>query len=332
MTTLLSQMTAADYFAMSDLPPGQVRVIVVWNGREFAAARIRNEKGRLVWATIEAGGEVRYLPPKGQAHKWGLEPERWRPVDAAAWTWPNGRAATPLPVLVKPQMISQSGRRRWDAMADQAEQSARAKADLEAEFGPEDELPETDDRAWWRDPERLTYSRPGAGHDGISLAEAEGRTLRAILTDGLRAAAAPNGWDGAESVLSQMAGGSEAAACVKAWSPTRRDISDHPIAMAWFAALWPPEMRPKDWAPSIGKLEFGPQQKLLVMVAVGRSWTSMAKELNCADVQARRLYAGALVNLHRAANGQQVFEWVKTKDQMAALRERNRAAKRGNAA
>lgn len=336
MTSLTASrpLTADDWFAMSALPAGRVRVRVRWNGREFRAAKVPNEKGRLVWATVDAG-EVQYLPPKGKRalEAWGAEPERWQPENPESWTWPNGKAATPLPVRIQPQMISQAGRRKWDAMAEQAEQSARTQADLEADLGPEDELPEADDRAWWRDGARLTYCEPGPDRAGITVSEAEGRMLRAILTDGLKSATAPNGWEGAESVLSQMAA-SGGEAVVAAWSPTRRDISDHPVAMAWFAALWPVEMRPKGWEPydALGRVRLGPQQDLLVMGAIGKTWTSMGKKLNCSDVQARRLYAGALVNLHRAANGLQVFEWVKTKDQMAALRERNRAAKRGNAA
>lgn len=128
-------MTTIPRYAIADLPAGHVRVVVGWEAREFVAVRLQDDKRQWRWAE-RVGGEIRYLPPKGKAGRgWSHEPDWWRPLDAATWGLP---LPAPLPELVRPQFIAQSGSRKWRAMAEQAAQSDAARASLEAEIAAEE--------------------------------------------------------------------------------------------------------------------------------------------------------------------------------------------------
>jgi len=100
--------------------------------RALLAPRAYDEKtGEIYWATTEKCRLV-YLPPKGQAQRWGEEPEWWRPEKPELWDAPLPDAIT----ASTPRMVYRTARNRYAAMTAQAEQSDRTRAEILAERGP----------------------------------------------------------------------------------------------------------------------------------------------------------------------------------------------------
>jgi hypothetical protein len=156
---------------------------VHWNGREFLAARIIDERPRhprkLVWATMTKMGDPVYLPPAGKEEEWGTEPVAFRPADLATWGLP-----LPAPIRVSEKRFTSE--RVQFALVDEAEvadlaremerdraDAARGNVSCETRIGPELQP--------WRNIYRVVYARP------IEPTElcGEARVMRALCYDRL---------------------------------------------------------------------------------------------------------------------------------------------------
>ncbi len=332
-------MTDLFYPVTPDMPAIGVRVVVVWAGRELSAARTRDKNsGAVRWVTTEHGQLVT-LPPRGLESRWGEEPDAWRPEHPDRWkaalpeplaSWTSSLAASDEAAAARQvarereQFIAGLGGNRYAAMTAQAEQSARTRAEIEAELGAVDEA-RASERQWWLG-ELLSYSPAGE----ISVREAEGRLARAILTDGIKGKhGGPAGMSETSSALSGFVHetllSSDADGMLERFEPTPRDLADYTTAFAWFTALNPPEL----WHHSRKAWTLSQAQCVLVwrMIMPPLSWRSIAKNAGGSHVGAQQIYGAALAGVTRAANGQAVLQHVKVRDRMAALKERNRRAR-----
>ena len=326
-------------------PPLRARCRIVWGGRTFVAWRDTHPKTRRrCWAVEIGDGLVDYWPPKvwpRSMRDLGDEPELFQPRDPANWPYP-----LPAPErTIEPRMTSTRGSGRFAAMTQQSARSAATLAEIERETGVSlDRLAaersaharDRDDPGarWWRDSATIVYAPPGH----ITREMAEGRVMRAILTDGLR----PWKQDGVltrawPQELIEWAEAQKRLAedpkhdLRERFVPSPDDISDNLIAMRWFAALDPPQLRP-DGEYTISA-DFVADQVVLILRALEPpyTWRQIANhELVPASshTDARRLYRRALERVWRAANGFEVFDHVRVRDELAALKDRNRAYKR----
>lgn len=342
-------------------PPLRARCRVVWGGRRFVAWRDTHPKTRRrCWAVEVGDGLVDYWPPKRWPRSMqsvGDEPELFQPRDPESWPYP----------LPEPERTSEEGRMystrgsgrggaagsgqpaggRYAAMSAQAAASDANRAEIEAALGftlgdlareraQGDSAAEREEPGarWWRDAAAVEYHPKGA----VTQQMAEARVLRAILTDGLRpwkdgrvlARAWPQeflDWAEAQKRLAE----DPKADLRERFVPSPDDVSDSLVAMSWFAALDPPQLRP-DGAYTIAA-DFTRDQVVLILRALEPpyTWRQIGRhELvgRVSHTQARRFYKAALERVWRAANGFPVFDHVTVVDELAALRERNRAAKR----
>jgi hypothetical protein len=166
---------------------------------------------------------------------------------------------------------------------------------------------------------------------------AEGRLMRALVVSGATGIeGGPRA--GRESVFKNIAEAmAEAEREAKAldsrraeerFAPGPADLKDWDVAMAWFAALDPPDLRPEWREP----WSLTSEQKVLVWRAQRRSFVAIAGLLGLSHHEpARRLYAGAIERAWRVANGLRDGQ-RRPRDAMADLRERNRAHGRREAA
>lgn len=329
------------WYYMRDLPGGRVHVRVLWEGREFAAARVVHPRtGRLTWCLpTRPGEEPQWLPRRADAGRWAPSPERWQPLDATAWTWPNGIAATPAPELIVPRMYAGDGTRTWASAVEQA-QSARTEDELRssgASAGCESAAPRKIGTRWWHDRARIVYAADGAP---VSIEDAEGRVCRAVLTDGLRSIEGPQRWQGGtgsalEKYQHEVVSSEHADA--PRFEPERADIDDyeHGPPMRWFAVLAPPPAVRRARAP-LWQLDAA--QSIILLHAHGFSWRQAGRQLGVSAQRAQEMYrggernVGAIEKVWRAANGIDLYPWLpaSARDPLAALRERNRAAKRAD--
>ncbi len=268
---------------------------------------------------------------EGHEQRWGPEPDAWRPERPNAWKAPLPpplTACAPRMVDVREPDVGASGpragRNRYAAMAAQAEQSARSRAEIEAELGPIEEAERGKDHQWWLT-ELLTYSSRGE----VSVREAEGRLARAILTDGIRGKyGGPNGLTETSSALSVLVHetllSTDADVIRERFEPSPRDVGDYEIALGWFAALNPPEL----WHRQRDAWTLNQAQCVLVwrMMLPPLSWRKIAAH-GGSHAGVRQVYGAALASVHRAANGKPVLRHVTVKDRIGALRERNRRAR-----
>ena len=348
-------------------PPLRARVRVCWGGRYFVAWRDTNPKTRArCWAVEIGDGVVDYWPmkrwPRSLEHL-PDEPELFQPRDPENWPYP-----LPAPeATVEPRMhsargsgrflsgasdahsASARGSGRYAGMSAQAAQSDAVRAAIEAETGitleglareRAEQESEADGRPsrWWRDATQVVYAP--AGH--VSRDQAEARVLRAILTDGMRPyklnSALSRAWpqELIEWAEAQKALAEDPKADLRErFVPSPDDVSDSLIAMKWFAALDPPQLRP-DGEYTISE-NFTRDQVLLILRALEPpyTWRQIGRHELVGPVshtQARKFYREALERIWRAANGFKVFEHVSVRDELGALRERNRAHKRSETA
>jgi len=303
-------MTETFYPITPTIPAVGVRVVVIWAGRQFAAARAVDKKAHTVRWVEECGGKLVWLND---------EPDCWRPEKSELW-----KAPLPEPLATTmPRMADiRPHRNRYSAMSVQADQSARTQAEIREELGDAEEALEqlAGDHRWWLT-QKPTYSKPGA----ISEREAEGRVAIAILVDGICGRfGAPSGITETSSALSGMVHETLTSADSDAYvrfDPSPRDNSDYPLAFAWFTALNPPEL----WWDSREPWSLSQAQCVLVWRVIGLSWRQIGRRIGRSHTGARKIYGAALSGVHRAANGKPVLKHVMVRDRMKALRERNRA-------
>lgn len=226
----------------------------------------------------------------------GAKPIYWRPQDPSKW-----RAPLPDPIIpAEPRMWSSAGAREM----------------------PEDSR--ADEGQWWRDASRVKYEPPGS----ISERMAEGRVMRAVAASGhgYGTTLTTRTFGMLLADLAEQFGGETGYATSDAiirFRQTRADISDFDLAMAWFAQLDPPDLRPSDqdtWA-------LNRMQNVLVLRARNRPWSFglIGERFGMTPDGARKLYRRSIQAVCRVANGKPAFAHVTTTDAMEALRERNRA-------
>ncbi len=305
-------------------PPPRVRVVVCWNGRTFQAARVIHPcERRWCWVRRHADGREQYLPPRlrkgiraaGKAKapaprpaaEWLPNPEWWQPIDPAKWQAPLPNPLPP-PLLVQPdtqRMVNIRARRR--------------PAETAKDRAVEDGAP------WWWDASAIVYEPPGA----VTPRMAEGRLMRALAAPGaVGAEAAPRRQrDYALASIADARAEAEREAALSGLPPRDElepgpaDLADWLTAMAWFAALDPPELRARGHLPWMLTIE----QKVLAWRAQRRSWASIALMVRRSRTWGRDAAARSLARVTRIANGVSPDPHRRSRDAMAALSERNRA-------
>jgi len=311
------------------------RVRVRWGWVEPFEAVLMEAKPRR-WATVR-DGVVEWLPPRQQRtwrdkpngevaevsdqwlqrRGWGPEPTAWQPIGA----WPD-QLPDPLPtvaaIATEPRMVS-IGTVAFDAAAAAAEMEADRES---ARNRPRDERIAR--ATWWLDPARIVYAP--SGH--VTREMAEGRLMRALLWCGY-------GQDLSRDTmpmsrfLAEMASQtlSEALAADEAWAierpvqPLKQDHGDFLEAMRWFCGV--PLVRGE--RPAADRWRLNRMQQVLYWHASARPMhlRSMAGMANMSATAIARDYARGIDTIHKIANAPQ-----RTSEAVAALRERNRRAKR----
>lgn len=325
------------WYRTSDMPPPlNVRVVVLWDDREFEAARI-NRDDAVVWVTHQRG-EAIFLPtknrrPEDPERPWAgwhtlsrKGPQYWRPINADRW-------ALPLPeAVVFPKVaegVMRSERLRFAAVddAEAADLAREMEADrAQARDSRETIVVDRREVAWWLDQSRIDYEPAGE----VTLRNCEGRLMRALAWCG--------SGDFAEAVVVSevLAEIAEAVAEVPdaepgiSFKPLPIDRRDFEIAMAWFTALSPPE----HWRPGRKPWSLSQLQRVLVVRArpTPPSYDTMAevfsyvRKKRVSGEYLRQQFRTGVERCLKAANGNAIYPGVK--DQIADLRERNRAFKR----
>lgn len=289
------------WYSVQTPPPPLVQVRVQWAGRVFLA-KLSYQSGVPAWFVFQGANRV-YLPEKKNRKAWGDQPEAWQPQYPDQWAHELPEA---MSSPASGRMVNIRARKR---MSDEAD----ATGDKSDDAGGQ----------WWLDPLQVTYSEKG----NISRREAEARIMRAILTDGVSAfkRGDVSGTAAALMEMGVMAHDEDTVIrdLAPRFEPRPRDQSDHLVAMTWFAALAPVEMRHKN--REAGSLNQA--QKLLVWRAINPpySWGDIGDYIKANRSTVRYRFKESLEMIFRAANGQRVYKHVTTVDQVAITRAENRA-------
>ncbi len=280
-------------------PPLRTRVVVNWSGRELVCTRLVNPRTKKIAYATLVDGEMKWLPPKRTRPRdqWTNEPTTWRPLEPERWNHPlpepvdRARPAVPEPVPANAGGL------------------------------------QSDTATWWLDPLQITYAAPG---DPISLHEAEGRVMRAVAmcapAEGrtLHAITAGDVLADLATAAAEALGDDDGPPVGYAppFEPVGADHDDFLVAMRWFAALNPVELRhgrSKAWS-------LNQRQRVLVWRAQTRpySWAHIARHINRSEARVRQLYDDAIEKCWRAANGLKLWREFTPKDVMAELRKGNR--------
>lgn len=295
------------------IPPLRAKVRVFWEEHTFIAWRDVHPKTRArCWAVVMKDGEIAYWPPR---HGWPRGPRWFKGARAYRFS--------PEPALFQPLDLSQP---IWRTVPMPGPVAPTFGPKFSAGCSPREPVDEIDARDdWWRDPSALTYSAPPY----IGRAEAEGRIMRAILTDGLmpwKSRATLAGWPKALIEAAAKRAEQSTNAYRPPFKPTPRDVSDNITAMRWFAMLDPPELR-----RTAIRDEYTDHQLALILRAQdpAYTWREVGLALGLSHEGARKFYAKTIEMIERGANGKQVFDDLPQRDRLAETRERNRRAKRG---
>lgn len=285
------------WYPVTDQHPPWARfpleVRVAWGARQFIAARILDDKGRVRWMEVR---NKRVIPlPRGAV------PTHWQPQFPDRWTAP-----LPEPVLRSNEGIMWSSRQSFSAVEEAEEQEPEQQM---AEIGAQ----------WWRDASKIAYEPPGE----VTYPMAEGRIMRALNVDRLTRMEHERRGTSNAGVIADMKGHVELETKQEAnrqfrppFEPSPRDRTDHPVALGWLLDM--------DWQD----IEF---------ILRGRAtepppWTW--KEIGFylrperSGEWARRRYAKLIEQAVEVANGKR----TRAMAELDALRERNMAHKRGEAA
>lgn len=309
-------MANDDWYEIADLPPNMVLYVNLrWGWWDGAAARVRHPKTRQWgWAVIGEDREYHFLPPRGKAGStWPDAPSCWQPRDPDKFWVAGMRKPLPRKDQVLPQMATLKS--RYDAVAEAIEEERAAG--LAHNSGG-------DDRWWWPDGSVIRYERKRE----VSLRMAEGRVMRAVAHCGLRKTKATPTERAvvAEELarLMQEMEQSDSRVIVERFKPLPQDHQDFDEAMSWFTALNPPELwhkRREPWTPN--RFQWALFYRA---IPVPLSWAEIGHELGKVRFsRAQQLYDEAIEACWRVANGRQAYKHLTVKDQIAALRERNRA-------
>ncbi len=290
-------MTTAPWYPITDQHPAplvRVHGIVAHPGgvQDGYDAQILISRGNRphhnLWASWQSGRATPLAP--------GARPDYWQPQQPDKW-----KAPLPEPVISREP-------RMWSAVGE--------REDLAAILPPEPEQ-------WWRDPTRIRYT------GDVTLDMAEGRVMRAVAAcgHGYGANAQTRTFS---SILADMAEENEFSAYPTSdytarFRPLPQDIADFEVAMGWFTALNPPDLRVKGaelWT-------FNRPQKAIAYRALDRPWSygKMADKFGMTPDGARKAHYRAIEAVHRVATGLPAYSHVDPIDQIAALQERNRMAR-----
>lgn len=299
----------AFYATVDMMPPPNVKVRLLVSGYELTAARIRDSRTGWRWVVHDRHG-VRDLDRAIARADRPAGGEYWAPVDPASWR-------LPLPAVGI-----------YVAPSDSA---ARSR------IGASGRLPERQSDApikkgqLYRDPLAIAYEPEGS----VGRDMTEARVLRAIRFDGVkarqgrlreaRAISWPSEWEALSQLIDQMEKAS-IEAVARRFEPVPADLSDYLTAFGWFTRLNPPEL----WHKRREAYALNDAQRVLVLRAAEPPFTWAQIGERCSrrtDGQARRFYDKTIDAIHRIANGGQPYDHVTAADQIAQLRERNRAAK-----
>lgn len=308
--------TATPWYRVSDLPPPiGVRVRVMWDGREFEAARVCHPVTRaLCWVTHDRKLGAVFLPLSGELRRpadpstpWAgwhtlrhAAPDYYQPLVPGKWS-----VALPKPVEFR--TVSQRNHVvPGGGVAVSQTSCIHQKVD-----GASDQ--------WWRDPLAIDYAPSGK----VSLRMAEGRVMRAVAWcdagRGLTLRRRTPLDVLAERAAEVEGGGDDAMS--KRFHPLPQDVSDFDVAMGWYAQLNPPHRRhgtSRPWALSR-------EQRVLL-------WRTRLPPLSFQEIawclhlrspeRPRQMYKDAIVQVWKIANS------TIGNLSLAALRERNREAER----
>ena len=328
-------MTSAEshWYKFADMPPPlTVKVRVLWSGREFIAARAFKD-GHERWGEYRPGSDS----PRPVQLTDG--PELWQPIKPGLWQLP-----LPEPVILSEVGRMVTERIRFQAVddaeaADLAREMERDRADAQRGSGGTTQITKEFQCQWWRDATLINYReiRPD-----ITLKSAEGRLMRAVACCGagrvskfrvspiwLEIGAA------AAAVLAEKEAESSPD-IVRRFEPLRDDETDFLTAMGWFAALYPPEQRPRWWArfDADDERRLNRSQRIILWRArnVPLSFAEIGSELKFSGERAQQIFRQSIEDCWRMANGLPNRKGVPVRiDHMAVVRERNRRTRRASA-
>lgn len=325
-------------------PPYTIRVRLQCEGRTFIGSRgVDPKTGEVVWVEFK-GRDI--VPVRHLTFTFAL----WQPLAPDKW---QGQVGTPIYPAASGIMWSETMRFQAvdDATASElAREMESDRATARVQGGSSDSFRDgVRETQWWRDITRIRYEAPPR----IARKDAEARVLRAVAQSEARAC--PNMARAASSALASIASmfddkaraaldGQPVPDPVPRFDPLPRDHDDFPVAMGWFAALNPVELR--ETGTPLGTL--CPEQVVIAMrsLPVPLSFTEIGYELAGMGSGLRSLvgrkgqrrpvsrqavrerYERAIDMCHRAANGLQVHGQLRPADQIAKLRERNRTYRR----
>lgn len=307
---------STQWYRLADMaPPYNVHVNLQFDGRQFKAVR-GVHKGRDVWAEVMRGGALRSVAlPVGAAVVWQpLHPEKWR---------------LPLPEPIIGSTVTGMTRTTQSFGAVEAALAAEEmEADREAlRAGGEIE---TDDpmRRWWTDLSNIRYEPKGA----VTRRMAEGRVMRALADCGAGHGLSLSNMTPSDVLasLSEAAmralAGADGTHWLVRFKPLSSDTSDFLEAMGWWTALNPPEL----WAAKRRPWSYSRAQRALFWRAIDQplTWSEIGYRFRLSGRRAQQIYEEAVDKCHRVANGLSPVPRRNPVDHIAALRERNREARR----
>lgn len=302
----------APWYRWADMPPPfTVQTRWQWAGRIFVGIRGFNKKtGLEMLAEVLDDGRRRIVTGRGDTPL----PHLWQPLHPHLW-----RAPLPDPVVLSTDGIMATTIQRFSAV-DAASGIDRGMVSHETH------------KPSWHDHLKVRYEPKGS----VTLAMAEARTMRAMACCG-----AGRGWQPRQTLTSDVLAVSanlmqlataeiesgDVDAIPARFQPVPADYQDFEIAMGWVAALNPPEF----WSKRRRAWSLSKTQRVLLWRSLPAplSFAAIGDELGWSGHQrAQQVYAEGVEKVWRAANGLRMHKQLEPVDQIAALRERNRASKR----
>jgi len=284
-----------DWFSLAVLPAGRLQVRLRWGAYVVHAASDVDKQGRRHFHEI-VGRELRPID---------ATPDAWQPIVPDKWVWPNGKAFEPLPVHVRPQMASIG--MAFDAASAAAEMEADRDVARSSRASALNDAPQ-----WWRDVARVVYAPMGA----ISREHGEARIMRALILErSIRLDLRPYQTNAAvlaalKVTLADVLAETPAADWVPPLVAQPEDWRDFETVMGWFVEVMPGR---REMRCLRGRMQSPPA-----------TWVQIGDEIGRTEARARQLYDEAINALVGAANRPPRV----AKARLAALRERNREAKR----
>lgn len=325
-------------------PPYTVNVRVMWDGREFVARRGRHpQTGKDVWAAVKAGGQLEVIGEIGGS----FEPSLWQPLFPDKWA-----GALPEPVTLSETGRMVAEKTRFQAVEDASSEEIAREMERDRDAARVQAVPhgfhgKRHVSQWWRDITQIRYEPSGS----VTRRNCEGRVLRAVSFcggnkfGGIKRALSADAWSEIAEAHAKWLEAFEAlrksaiaaGRPVPVWDtdetgnfmrPLPEDLKDFEFSMSLFTALNPVEF----WKSDRAAWAFNRSQKVILArsMAMPPSFADIATEYNIGDGSAaagEHFYDRAVGQCLSAANGKRVHT-KNVVDQIAALKERNRAFRR----